>query len=95
MMSVDRFFHLVQTKTPGSRKNDHYHVKRHSKPQNSSYKTPKTRSLNTVAIAETQDLRFLNLKDFFNSESLRRTRITIRKVFLSDIYSTIIVESVR
>ena len=58
------FFPLVQTKTPGSRKKDHYHVKRHSKPQDSSYKTHKTRSLNTVAIAESQDLRFLNLKDF-------------------------------
>ena len=58
------FFPLVQTKTPGSRKKDHYHVKRHAKPQNSIYKTHKTRGLNTVTIAESQDLRFLNLKAF-------------------------------
>ena len=58
------FFPLVQTKTPGSRKKDHYHAKRHSKPWHCTFKTHKTRSLNTIAIAETQDLRFLNLKDF-------------------------------
>ena len=58
------FFPLVQTKTPGCRKNDHYHVQRHSIPQYSSYKTHKTRSLNTVAIAESQDLRLLNFKAF-------------------------------
>ena len=75
------FFPFVQTKTPGCRKKDHYHTKLHAKPWYCSFKTHKTRSLYTFAMMKTQDLRFLDLKDFFFLKVWDALESPFRRVF--------------
>ena len=65
------FFPFVQTKMPGCRKKDHYHNKHHAKPWYCSFKTHRTRGLETVARWKIR-LTFFSRRTYQVCRDLRR-----------------------